>query len=53
MAGKVQQSLGELILEELKLIRSQWEERPVQRHPRDGLEDQYLEIDCLVGWLKF
>ena len=53
MAANTQQGrppLGDLLLEELKLARSQWEERVVSgpARPRDGLENQYLEIDCLV-----
>ena len=43
--------LRDLVQEELKLTRSQWEERPAgPSKPHDnGLEGQYLEIDCLVG----
>jgi hypothetical protein len=53
MAANTQQgrpALGDLLLEELKLARSQWEERVVggPAKPRAGLENQYLEIDCLV-----
>ena len=53
MAANTPQSrpaFGDLLLEELKLARSQWEERTVggPANPRDGLENQYLEIDCLV-----